>query len=74
MFLWRTIENYHLIITKDPPPILEGATARQNQQNDLCAQRRLKSGWASAPSDQSLRCPHEETLGLSYLMSGQRRL
>ena len=21
------------------------------------------SGWASAPSDQSLRCSHEETLG-----------
>ena len=29
----------------------------------LCAQRRLRSAWASAQSDQSLRCPHEETLG-----------
>ena len=29
----------------------------------LCAQRRLKSGWASAQSNQSLRCPHEESLG-----------
>ena len=28
----------------------------------LCAQRRLRSAWASAQSDQSLRCPHEETL------------
>ena len=28
-----------------------------------CAQRRLRSAWASAQSDQSLRCPHEETLG-----------
>ena len=27
----------------------------------LCAQRR--SAWASAQSDQSLRCPHEEALG-----------
>ena len=27
------------------------------------AQRRLRSAWASAQSDQSLRCPHEETLG-----------
>ena len=35
----------------------------QNQQNDLRAQRRLGSAWASAQSDQSLRCPHEETLG-----------
>ena len=28
-----------------------------------CAQRRLGSAWASAQSDQSLRCPHEESLG-----------
>ena len=28
----------------------------------LCAQRRPKSAWASAQSDQSLRCPHEERL------------
>ena len=39
------------------------ATARQNQQNVLCAQQRFRSSWASAQSDQSLRCPHEETLG-----------
>ena len=31
----------------------------------LCAQRRLRSAWASAQSDQSLRCPHEESLGPS---------
>ena len=28
---------------------------RQNRQNDLCAQRRRRSAWASAQSDQSLR-------------------
>ena len=28
-----------------------------------CAQRRLRSAWASARSDQSLRCPLEECLG-----------
>ena len=39
------------------------ATSWQNQQTDLCAQWRLRSAWASAQSDQSLRCPHEETLG-----------
>ena len=33
------------------------------QQNDLCAQRRLRSAWASAQSDQSLRCSPEEGLG-----------
>ena len=27
-----------------------------------CAQRRLGSAWASTQSDQSLRCPHEESL------------
>ena len=32
------------------------ATACQNQRNDLCAQRRLRSDWASAQSDQSLLC------------------
>ena len=29
----------------------------------LCAQRRLRPAWASTQSDQSLRCPHEESLG-----------
>ena len=29
----------------------------------LYAQRRLRSAWASAQSDQSLRCALEETLG-----------
>ena len=28
----------------------------------LCGQRRLRSAWASAQSDQSLRCPHEKRL------------
>ena len=28
-----------------------------------CAQRRLRSAWPSAQSDQSLRCLHDETLG-----------
>ena len=28
----------------------------------MCVQRRLKSTWASAQSDQSLRCTHEENL------------
>ena len=39
------------------------AASWQNQQSDLCAQQRLRSAWASAQSDQSHRCPHEETLG-----------
>ena len=28
-----------------------------------CAPSKLRSAWSSAQSDQSLRCPHEETLG-----------
>ena len=31
----------------------------------LCAKRRLRSAWASAQSDQSLRCPHEGSYPLS---------
>ena len=40
----------------------------------VCPQWRLRSVWASPQSDQSLRCPHEETLVLSYPLSAQRRL
>ena len=40
----------------------------------LCSQQRLRSAWASAQSDQSLRCPHEESLGHQYPLSAQRRL
>ena len=39
------------------------ASAWQNQQNGMCTQQRLKSAWASAQFDQSLRCPHEGSLG-----------
>ena len=31
----------------------------------MCAQRRLKSTCASAQSDQTLQCPHEETESLA---------
>ena len=40
------------------------AAAWQSQQNGHCAQRRHRSACASAKSDQSLRCPYEQTLGL----------
>ena len=39
----------------------------------VCAQRRLRSAWASTQSDQSLRCPHEERVR-SYPLSAQQRL
>ena len=47
------------------------ASARQNQQNGICAQQSLRSARASAQSDQSLRCPHEESL--SYPLNAQQR-
>ena len=34
----------------------DGAAARQNQPNDLCAQRRLRTAWAPIQSNQRLRC------------------
>ena len=43
------------------------AAAWQNQQNGLCAQRRLRSVWASAHSDQSIRCPHNESFQYGHL-------
>ena len=34
--------------------------ARENQQNHICAKQRLRSAWAYAPSDQSLRYMRSE--------------
>ena len=44
------------------------SAAWQKQQNDMCPQRSLRSAWASDQSDQSLQCPHDDTLG-PYLSS-----
>ena len=46
------------------------AAARQYQQNNICAQRRLRSAWASAQSDQGLHC----ALNRLFSSCGQRRL
>ena len=40
-----------------------------NLQNGMCAKRRLRSAWASAQSDQRLRCPIERTAKI--LMPGR---
>ena len=51
------------------------ATTWQNRQNECTpTQRRLRLAWASTQSDQSLRCPHEECLVLSYPLRAVRRL
>ena len=39
------------------------AASWQNQQNGMYAQRRLRSAWAFAQSDESFHCPHEGSLG-----------
>ena len=38
------------------------AASWQNQQYGMCTQWKLRSAWASAQSDQSLSCLHEESL------------
>ena len=43
--------------------IIEWVSAWQNQQIGICDQRRLRSAWASAQSDLSLRCPYKENFG-----------
>ena len=48
------------------------STTRQNQPNYMCVQRRLRSSWACAQSDQSLCCPHEETLSLGLKLPIER--
>ena len=37
------------------------AATEENVPVGICAPNELKSAWASTQSDQSLRCPHEET-------------
>ena len=53
---------------------LNWAAAWQNQQNDLCTQRRLGSAWASALSDQSSLSTWRNLGSLASQMSGQQRL
>ena len=52
------ITIFHYGVYKD-----RWAASWQNQQNCMCDQRRLRSASASAQSDQSLHCLHEESLG-----------
>ena len=51
---------YSLIYPTRTYPIIEPPVTKPTKW--LCTQRR-QSAWASAQSDQSLRCPHEESLG-----------
>ena len=49
----------------------------KTKQNDLCAQRRLRSAWASAQSDRWIRMfavPMKKPWVFSYPLSAQQRL
>ena len=46
------IDYFYRIRIFEAQSIISAAT-QQSQQNDLCAQQRLRSAWASAQSDQS---------------------
>ena len=48
--------NYTVYIQRLLNNTATGAASWQNQQNGMGAQRRLRSAWACAQSDQSLRC------------------
>ena len=48
-----------------------GAASWQNQQNDMCAQQRLRTAWSSAQYDQSLRM--KKAWVRSYPLSAKRR-
>ena len=50
------------------------ATAWQNQPNNLCTWRRLRSAWTSAQSDQGLCWRSVGSLGPNISSCGQRRL
>ena len=51
---WQISHTYGFSPGKNGKRIWPGA--QQKQQRDLCTQRRLRSAWASAKSDQSLCC------------------
>ena len=53
----RKFNDMHIYIA------LKKERKKKKKENGMCAQRRLRSAWESAQSDQSFRCPHEESLG-----------
>ena len=67
-FMWWNKSHIHskhlniLYVIHVPLCFTIWATEWENVPSGMCAQRRLKTSCASAQSDQSLRCPHEEIL------------
>ena len=63
IYRYCSVKSCNPCLTATLNPNDNWAAAWQNHQNDLCAQQRLRSAWASTQSDQILHCLHEETLG-----------
>ena len=54
---WLRMFTHPVVTLYLPKVVIIRAAALQNQQNDLCTQRRLRLAWASAQSDKS----HEDS-------------
>ena len=80
-FVMRWLILRPCMSTIQASPVLESeraditwAGARQNQQNGMCTQRRLRSALAFAHTDQFLYWLHEEVLGPKLAITAQWRL
>ena len=66
---------FNIFITKANNGCLQKIeTSWQNQQNDICAQGRLRSAWASAQSDRVFAVPIKKHWIFSYPSSALRSL
>ena len=63
--LWRALIKWCMFSCTDAYYNLHNHEEPHHDKTNkmMCAQQRLRSAWASAQSDQSLPCLHEETLG-----------
>ena len=59
---WKIMFDPYITNTVAAADTIRAGT-RQNQQNNLCSQQRLRSACVSAKPDQSIRGLHEEALG-----------
>ena len=68
--MYDHVQEQKVLRWKNPPYPTHIASEEKGRATDMtkptkwvCAQQSLRSAWASALSDQSLRCPLEESLG-----------
>ena len=66
-YIWRNVKPKRTAFQKSRKDLSHNITKPTKW---VCAQRRLRSAWASTQSDQSFRCQHEEKAWVfSYLIS-----